>query len=259
MTSTTLKIFALILMLIDHIAQFIPGIPIWLHWIGRLSAPLFIYTMVWGLHYTHDRKKYLKRIYFFGCGMAVIDLILNNIIKNPYSPITNNIFVMFFLIGVIVSIKEYKKENPIKGKKIMVKFIIFQLLSTIICVLGMIFVPLNSSIMLISALFPNLIFCEGSFIFVLLGVLLYYFKDTKIITVKAYGIFCIAYFLISLSCGRNLNHLLFVDYQWMMIASLPLMLCYNGKKGQGLKYLFYFFYPIHIVILYLIGNFIFLK
>ena len=155
MTSTTIKILALILMLIDHIAVFIPGIPIWFHWIGRLSAPLFVYTMVWGLHYTHDRKKYLKRLYFFGAAMAVMNLILNNIVKNPYSPITNNIFVMFFLIGAIVSIKEYKKENPIEGKKMMRKFIIFQILSTIICVLGMILVPLNNSIMFFSALFPN--------------------------------------------------------------------------------------------------------
>ena len=257
MTSTTIKILALILMLIDHIAVFIPGIPIWFHWIGRLSAPLFVYTMVWGLHYTHDRKKYLKRLYFFGAAMAVMNLILNNIVKNPYSPITNNIFVMFFLIGAIVSIKEYKKENPIEGKKMMRKFIIFQILSTIICVLGMILVPLNNSIMFFSALFPNLIFCEGSFIFVFLGVLMYYYKDTKINTSKSYGTFCIVYFLITLSTGANLNNLLFVDYQWMMIAALPLMLCYNGKKGIGLKYLFYFFYPLHIFILYLIGNFIF--
>ena len=257
MTSTTIKIIALILMLIDHIAEFIPGIPIWFHWIGRLSAPLFIYTMVWGLHYTHDRRKYLKRIYFFGSAMAVGDLILNNIIKNPYAPITNNIFVMFFLIGVIVSIKEYKKENPIEGKKMMRKFIIFQILSTIICILGMIFVPLRASIMLFSALLPNLIFCEGSFIFVFLGVLMYYFKDTKLNTIKSYGIFCIIYFLLTLAGGHDLNHLLFVDYQWMMIAALPFMLCYNGKKGTGLEYLFYFFYPIHIAILYLVGNFLF--
>lgn len=257
MSSTTLKILALILMFVDHIAQFIPGMPIWFHWIGRLSAPLFIYTMVWGLHYTHDRKKYLKRMYFFGAAMSVSNLILNNIIKSPYSPITNNIFVMFFLIGVIVSIKEYKKENPLEGKKMMIKFIIFQFLSTIICILRSMFVPLDNPIMLFSGLFPNLIFCEGSFIFVFLGVIMYYFKDTKIKTVNAYGIFCVAYFLITLAAGSNLNHLLFVDYQWMMIAALPFMLCYNGKKGAGLKYLFYFFYPVHIVILYLIGNFIF--
>nr|WP_282155905.1 TraX family protein [Cytobacillus gottheilii] len=45
----------------------------------------------------------------------------------------------------------------------------------------------------------------------------------------------------------------FSDYQWIMIAALPFMLRYNEKKGIGLKCFFYFFYPIHIIVLYLIG------
>lgn len=257
MNSTTIKILALVFMLIDHIAEFIPGIPVWFRWIGRLSAPLFLYTMVWGLHYTHNRIKYLKRMYWFGTFMAIINLILNNIIKNPYSPITNNIFVTFFLIGIIVSIREYKKENPIEGRKLMRNFIFFQVFSSMICILGIIIIPLNNLIMFIGAILPNLIFNEGSFIFVFLGVLMYYFKDTKLRTIQAYGLFCIAYFLLSLSASDGLHHLLFVDYQWMMILAFPFMLCYNGKKGTGLKYFFYFFYPIHIIILYLIGNLIF--
>ena len=35
MSSFGLKMFALVLMLIDHLAQFLPGMPIWMHWIGR--------------------------------------------------------------------------------------------------------------------------------------------------------------------------------------------------------------------------------
>jgi len=38
MTSTTVNFLALILMLIDHIGEFIPGTPIWLRWIGIITG-----------------------------------------------------------------------------------------------------------------------------------------------------------------------------------------------------------------------------
>nr|WP_242996453.1 TraX family protein [Clostridium indicum] len=52
-----LKILALIFIFLDHIAEFIPGVPIWLHWIGRVSAPIFFFCMVWGFNGT---TSYLK-------------------------------------------------------------------------------------------------------------------------------------------------------------------------------------------------------
>lgn len=45
--------------------------------------------------------------------------------------------------------------------------------------------------------------------------------------------------------------------QWMMILSLPFLLMYNGEKGRRWKYLFYGFYPVHIIILYFVGKTIF--
>ena len=75
MTSTMLKILALILMFLDHFAEFILGVPIWLHWIGRVFAPVFLLCMVWGFNYTSNRKIYLFIMYGFGVIMALIDYI----------------------------------------------------------------------------------------------------------------------------------------------------------------------------------------
>lgn len=91
MTSFGLKILALIFMVIDHIGIFIPFAPIWFRYIGRLSAPIFIFTMVCGFSYTRNKKVYLIRMYLFGLGMAIMDYILNYF--NKGDKVTNNIFV----------------------------------------------------------------------------------------------------------------------------------------------------------------------
>ncbi|MGN0675508.1 MAG: TraX family protein, partial [Oscillospiraceae bacterium] len=57
------------------------------------------------------------------------------------------------------------------------------------------------------------------------------------------------------SAGDFVHSLLYVNFQWMMIFALPFMLAYNGKKGRGLKNLFYAYYPLHIAALYIIGSF----
>lgn len=264
MTTTSLKLLALVLMLIDHIGEFIPGAPVFLRWLGRLSAPLFMFCTVWGLHYTRNRIHYLKRMYFFGAGMAAIDLLLNNVLSSPYHYISNNIFVTLLLIGVIVTISEKAKERPEKRVFLWTCFFAFEFFSTIICVLLGSFTPLYGMSAFAGAILPNLFFSEGSFIFVLLGVLMYRQKESKQGLISVYAGFTIIYTLITTIAMKQaygipnyVDFLLNDNYQWMMIFSLPLMLGYNNQKGAGLKYFFYIFYPAHIILLYLAGNLLF--
>jgi hypothetical protein len=70
MTTTKLKIIALITMFIDHMGQFIPYTPDWFHWVGRVAAPVFVYALVIGYQHTSNRKKYIIRLYLFGLGKA---------------------------------------------------------------------------------------------------------------------------------------------------------------------------------------------
>ena len=42
--------------------------------------------------------------------------------------------------------------------------------------------------------------------------------------------------------------------QLYCLLAFPLIALYNGKRGKGLKYYFYAFYPLHLLILYLISK-----
>lgn len=258
MSTTALKLLALLTMLLDHIAEFIPNCPLWLHWIGRISAPLFMFCMAWGFHYTHDRKKYILRMYGFGVGMGVLNIMSNNLISEPYEYITNNIFVTLLCVALIAELIDIRRKDKKKGNKYIIWFVIYQILSTLLCALVTRFVPLSGISLFMGAITANLLLNEGSIIFVSFGVIMYLTCHNKRKYAISYCIFCIAYFTLTLIGGKFTYHYIFeLDYQWMMIASLPFMLIYNGKKGRGLKYLFYIFYPVHIMILYWIGNLFF--
>ena len=102
MSSFGLKILALGLMIMDHTAQFIPGMPIWMHWLGRLAAPIFIYCSVWSFTYTKDRKRYFLRLYIAGVVMAFIQWKLH---------IPNNFFRSLFSLAVILYLFECYQKN----------------------------------------------------------------------------------------------------------------------------------------------------
>ncbi|MDQ0271877.1 TraX family protein [Cytobacillus purgationiresistens] len=258
MTTSTLKFIALFAMLVDHIGQFIPYTPEWFGWIGRIAAPIFIYCITIGYMHTSNRIKYLSRMYSFSVFMAFLNLFINYYFNDTYNYITNNFFTPLFLIGFIIFIID-KREV-----KYIIYFIIWQILSTLACFFfaEVISLPnLNNTqpiYLFYGSLFGNVFFSEGGFLFIILGVLFYFMKDNKVKVAISYSFFSIITFLVFHKWGSSMNAILyylfpFANYQWMMIAALPFILFYNGKKGIEIKYFFYVFYPVHIVILYIIG------
>lgn len=261
MTSTTLKVITLLLMFLDHIGTFIQGAPIWFKWIGRISAPLFIFTMVWGLHYTRDRKKYLKNMYLWGVGMSIGDVIVSTLLPNAHSIPSNNIFVTLFLIGCIsTAIELIKNKKRKEGWLLLSGLVVVQIIGFVLIDLVQKMMPtIPTMYFVVVALLPNIIHCEGMFVVIIVGVALYFAKQLKPMYFSlVYTIVSIMMF-ISQEVTFSFDGLLNQNYQWMMIAALPLMLYYNGKKGKNLKWLFYIFYPTHIYLLCWLGTFIQLK
>ena len=68
------QIYALITMVFDHIHYFFDytgKIPIWFAMIGRLAAPLFLFSVIEGFIHTRNRKKYFLKIYALAILMGI--------------------------------------------------------------------------------------------------------------------------------------------------------------------------------------------
>lgn len=260
LNSTQIKLIALFTMLLDHIHYYISpvlSIPIWFRWLGRISAPLFIFMVAEGVRYTKNIKAYLLRLYIGFIFMNIFNFVIMKYVPNPnYITITNNIFGTLFLIvfySVCFLSLSPKNRNYFKPSTA----IIFLVISVLINYLSLSFDISIGNYMpyeIIPNIFPCLYFVEGGFMFVLLGIFICMLRDNRKVQLIFYSLFSLfLLFQLIKTEGFDLNYIFNINYQWLMVFAIVPMLMYNTEKGKGLKYLFYVFYPVHIYLLYLIS------
>ncbi|WP_255616313.1 MULTISPECIES: TraX family protein [unclassified Clostridioides] len=122
-----------------------------------------------------------------------------------------------------------------------------------IVILTLLFSSADKVLMFIMIFVPVPFLVEGGPILIALGIIFYLCRGKKFSLSICYFLMCIFIFVAIAGGDYSLKKSLLENYQWMMIASLPFMLLYNGEKGKSMKYLFYLYYPIHIYILYILG------
>lgn len=243
---------AVLFMLLDHIYLYFAAsyeIPAILTWIGRASYPLFLFCMVWGYHYTKNRKVYLIRLYLMSLFMTALIYALDTYVPTEIGFGNHNIFLPMLWVGILISVIETFQKNRKKGSILLVAIFVLQLLYWILPGVIPFLHTLNGD--MLTGIIPNIYQNEYGFEFVALGVLMYFLKEKKDFFCAMYVVFCIAQFSMGLEYGGG--------SQWLMILALPLMMRYNNKKGPGLKYFFYVFYPAHTALLFYLVNFVFKK
>ncbi|WP_313184648.1 TraX family protein [Lacrimispora sp.] len=262
LNSFQIKIIALVLMVFDHIHYAFTGVfqvPMWFTMLGRLSAPLFIFATANGMRYTRNPVKYLMRLWigfvFMGFGNDLI---------NKYFPlpsggiIINNIFSTLLVICLIIfsiqRISICRKEN-----RPFLQYVLLMLVPVFSSIIILMTLS-NPSLLFITRgimfFVPSLLFCEGGYIFVAIGVGLYLCNQDK----KKIGIFYLVFSMLVFAMGYNpeigVKSMFLDNIQWYMVFALPFMLLYNKQKGRGMKYFFYAFYPAHIYIFVILANII---
>ncbi len=229
LSGSTLKLIALISMLIDHAAVAIlyygllyPNRPISvgsrlyqlyllyqiMRKIGRIAFPIFCFLLVEGFLYTSNRKKYALRLFLF-CLISEIPFDLA--LRQSFFEFTHqNVFFTLFIGFIVLWGLEYFQNKP------------YLQALTVAAGMGLAW----------------LLKTDYDYKGIVLIVVLYLFHLTPA--------------LMTLSgC---------VSLLWeapAMLAFIPINL-YNHKRGFSAKYFFYLFYPGHLFILWLIRKYLLL-
>lgn len=212
LTSDQIKLIAIVAMVIDHIGSVgYPELP-FLRIIGRLTLPIMCYFIAIGYEKTHAFSGYLGRLLFWG---VVSILPYSLYFKGDYHNVLFTLALGLVLLRVL--------DTPISSD---LKFL---------AIIGTGF---------ISTAFHF----DGSFVAIGFILIFRYFRDfpTKKWSFSIALLIC--YQLLILYISPSWNHVLLYVQNASLLA-FPLLSHYDGNRGR-LKYLFYMFYPFHLLILY---------
>ena len=225
MTVFTLKIIACITMLLDHIKYGLPETSgILTLYFGRIAFPIFAFLAVEGYVHTSNFNKYLKRLLIFGIISQIPFMLFKSLITNQIS-----LNIMFTLLLGVSAIFFYEK---IKNK----------FLGLFVAILMMII--------------GQVMQVDYGWYGVGLVFIIYLIKNNKITFTIFYILYTLLYYFVNYIKLEFNTINLYLPYIIFSIIPIILMLLYNGKLGRKTKYFYYWFYPIHLLIIYIIPKFI---
>lgn len=245
---STIKIIAIVSMLIDHIGAGILGrfimtsgylsiassgdlnaVMQWMmengvlfytysamRMIGRLGFPIFCFLLVEGFQRTHDVKKYAMRLGIFALVSEIpFDLCFNGkVLEFGYQ---NVFFTLFLGLLTMIAFDWIAKKEWAAGKGLnqTVK-VIFSLAA-----------------LAVGAGVAHFLKTDYAATGVLCIMVLYVFRKKKPLQIAA-------------GC---------VAFLWEVTAPLAFIPIgfYNGKRGLKMKYFFYAFYPVHLFLIWLVS------
>lgn len=224
MNSFVLKIFACVCMFFDHFGDAVFGEVTFLNYIGRLSFTIFCFQIVQGYIHTHNFKKYILRLGLFALISQIPYMLFYRVVFNSFG-----VNVIFTLLFGLFTILIYDKYN---------KFVGF------------------SSCLLLGVIAHICKFDYGFFgVFIIFMFYVLNNKKLAMTIVFAFSVI-LKYYLPLLKYGAPFSYIFSGNsYSYLMcftlLSIIPILL-YNGRKGKDAKYLFYIFYPVHLLLLALL-------
>lgn len=277
-----IKVIALAAMTLDHIGAYAFEIPVVeqyreiLRSIGRLAAPLFLFLLVQSIRHTRSKPKFLLRLYLAGMCTELFVTAMNVCLGEVFNYFTpgNIMFTFFYTALYIVLIQRLIaawREKNVRALMGAAAVFAASLLPTLF--FGALYdavYPAGASTrvqFLISGLYNSLLPTLGGsdygIGFVILGVAMYFVgtKRRQCIVFAAFCLFCIVgsrvapdevYMVQSFGFFQTFFDL----FQCRMIFALPFMLLYSGERGRSCKWFFYWYYPLHREVIFILAKLI---
>lgn len=235
MNAFQLKILAIVLMVIDHVGYILYQFP-QLAWLsvamriaGRLSFPIFAWLIATGCRNTRNIYKYMLRLFIFALISQIPFFLLFNL-----SVFYESLNIFFTLCAGVLAIHLY--EN-LKNKAMGFGFIF-----------------------MISVGAWILQFDYGFYGIWMIALLYIYYDNLKrvlpylfIINAVLQAFTFADYYAFSKGVLTFGTGLVLVFVQPLSMFALILIAKYNGEQGsKRFKYLFYVFYPLHLLLLWAI-------
>ena len=226
-----LKIIAIVAMTIDHVAAvFMPFGPLMtvLRCIGRLAAPIMCFMIAEGYHHTSNRGKYLLRLLIFAL-IAHIPFTLS--MHGHINPLKATSVMWSLAMGLLalMIVKEYRLHPLLRlGGLGLCCLLAYTANWNYIAVLWVVLFGWfhgNKKMQMVS--------------FVLVGLLLH-----------------IPQHFAPLLMGWRTIDTFKNWYQPGVFLAIPLLLAYDGSHGRKsifMKQLFYWYYPFHLLVLYILN------
>lgn len=225
LTQNQLKLIAAIAMVIDHVGvELFPGVPI-LRIIGRLAFPIFSFFVYEGFRYTRSKRRYFAQMFLLGSLCFAVYYFYTG-------QVYGNVLITFSLsIGILSGVSFFQKRLAGNWKS----------------------KALGTLVML--ACFA------GAYVLCATVTIDYGFWGAMLpaFAILAYGhgkTETGSRYLALLNFGVGLL-ILSIQMQWVQICSLlalPLLALYNGRRGtKRMKAFFYWFYPVHLLLIELIA------
>ncbi len=239
LSAAALHILAMAFMLMDHLWATLLPAQEWLTCVGRIAFPIFAFMAVEGYFHTHNLKKYLLRMLIF----AVISEIPFDLMYGGtwFYPVHQNVIwtLMMGLVGIHLMETVRKKKSTF----------VYILVSAIVVILG--------------GLLGTLSMVDYYGIGVLTVFIFYFFRGRKWWCLLG-QMLALYWVNVELLGGLMYPIRLFgMEFELCqqglaLLALLPIWL-YRGRQGYHSKpfqYFCYAFYPIHMLVIVLVLNFI---